>query len=119
MSGLTARQAAQRLAADGPNAVPAPPPRRLLARVARQLSDPLVALLIVAAVVTTALGDLPDTAVIVLVVTVNTLIGVVQEVRATVRSRRSTSSPRRRHEWFATVLRRWFPLPIWSGGTSV
>jgi hypothetical protein len=49
MSGLTARQVAQRLAADGPNAVPAPPPRRLLARVARQLSDPLVALLIVAA----------------------------------------------------------------------
>jgi P-type Ca2+ transporter type 2C len=82
MPGLTARQAAQRLAADGPNAVPAPPPRRLLTRVARQLSDPLVALLMVAAVVTTALGDLPDTAVIVLVVTVNTLIGVVQEIRA-------------------------------------
>jgi P-type Ca2+ transporter type 2C len=82
MSGLTARQAAERLSADGPNAAPAPRPRRLLSRVARQLADPLVALLIATAVVTTALGDLPDTAVIVLVVTVNTLIGVVQEVRA-------------------------------------
>ena len=41
-----------------------------------------MALLLVAAVVTTALRDLPDTAVIVLVVIVNTLIGVVQEVRS-------------------------------------
>ena len=51
-------------AADGPNAVAAPPPRRLPGRVGRQLADPLVALLIVAAVLTTALGDLPDTVVI-------------------------------------------------------
>jgi Ca2+-transporting ATPase len=82
LRGLTAAEAAARLAADGPNTVTAAPPRRLVARIARQLADPLVALLIVAAVVTTALGDLPDTAVIVLVITVNTLIGVVQEVRA-------------------------------------
>jgi Ca2+-transporting ATPase len=80
--GLSAREAAARLAADGPNAVPAPAPRRLVVRVGRQLADPLVALLIAAAIVTTILGDLPDTAVIVLVVIVNTLIGVAQEVRA-------------------------------------
>ena len=80
--GLTSGEASARLAADGPNAVPAPPPRRLPARVGRQLADPLVALLIVSAVVTGILRDLPDTAVIVLVVTVNTLIGVIQEVRA-------------------------------------
>ena len=80
--GLTTAQAAARLAADGPNTVAAPPRRRLIGRVARQLADPLVALLLAAAVVTALLGDLPDTAVIVLVVVVNTLIGVVQEVRA-------------------------------------
>jgi Ca2+-transporting ATPase len=80
--GLTAVEAAARLAAEGPNAVAAPRPRRLVARVGRQLADPLVALLLAAAVVTTVLRDLPDTAVIVLVVTVNTIIGVVQEVRA-------------------------------------
>jgi Ca2+-transporting ATPase len=80
--GLTTAEAAARLAANGPNTVSPPPPTSLVARVGRQLTDPLVALLIVAAVVTTALGDLPDTAVIVLVITVNTLIGVVQEVRA-------------------------------------
>jgi P-type Ca2+ transporter type 2C len=80
--GLTAAQAAARLTADGPNTVAAPPPRRLAARIAHQLTDPLVALLLAAAVVTTALGDYPDTAIIALVVAVNTAIGVAQEVRA-------------------------------------
>ncbi|XVU21463.1 cation-translocating P-type ATPase [Actinoplanes sp. CA-054009] len=80
--GLTSGQAARRLAADGPNAVDPPRPRRLTGRIGRQLGDPLVLLLIAAAVITALLGDVPDTAVIVLVVLVNTVIGVVQEVRA-------------------------------------
>ncbi|GID32349.1 cation-translocating P-type ATPase [Paractinoplanes brasiliensis] len=80
--GLTAVEAATRLEQDGPNTVAAPKPRRLPSRIGRQLADPLVALLLAAAVVTTLLGDLPDTAVIILVVTVNTVIGVFQEVRA-------------------------------------
>jgi magnesium-transporting ATPase (P-type) len=71
-----------RLRADGPNAAAAPPRRHLATRALRQLTDPLVALLLAAAVVTTVLRDYPDTAVIVLVVLVNTAIGVVQEVRA-------------------------------------
>ncbi|MCO8277938.1 cation-transporting P-type ATPase [Actinoplanes sp. TRM 88003] len=80
--GLTTAEAAARLAADGPNSVAPPAPRSLAGRVGRQLADPLVALLLVASVVTAVLGDLPDTIVIVLVVVVNTVIGVVQEVRA-------------------------------------
>ena len=81
-TGLTSAEAADRLAADGPNTVAPPRPRRLAGRIGGQLADPLVALLIAAAVVTTVLRDLPDTAVIVLVVVVNTVIGVIQEVRA-------------------------------------
>ncbi|HET8661369.1 MAG TPA: cation-transporting P-type ATPase [Micromonosporaceae bacterium] len=81
-TGLSAAQAAARLAADGPNAVARARPRRLATRVLRQLTDPLVALLLAAAVVTTLLGDLTDTLVIALVVTVNTAIGVAQEIRA-------------------------------------
>ncbi|MEU1602895.1 cation-translocating P-type ATPase [Micromonospora matsumotoense] len=80
--GLTTTEAAARLRTDGPNSVAAPTRRRLPGRVLRQLTDPLVALLLAAATVTTLLGDWPDTAVIVLVVAVNTIIGVVQEVRA-------------------------------------
>ncbi|GIF23351.1 Ca2+-transporting ATPase [Actinoplanes tereljensis] len=81
-AGLTTVEAAIRLDADGPNVVAKPVRRRLSARVGHQLADPLVALLLVAAVVTAVLGDIPDTAVIALVVFVNTVIGVVQEVRA-------------------------------------
>ncbi|MEV4483893.1 cation-translocating P-type ATPase [Micromonospora coxensis] len=81
-AGLRADEAAARLRADGRNSVFPPPRRHLAVRVLRQLTDPLVALLLAAAVVTTLLGDLPDTVVIVLVVVVNTVIGVVQEVRA-------------------------------------
>ncbi|WSK45093.1 cation-transporting P-type ATPase [Micromonospora maris] len=82
VNGLSSAEAAERLRLDGPNAAEAPPRRHLTVRVLRQLTDPLVALLLAAAVVTTALRDYPDTAVILLVVAVNTLIGVVQEVRA-------------------------------------
>jgi len=80
--GLTGVEAARRLAADGPNAVARPSPRRLWARILHQLTDPLVALLLAAGTVTAALGDLSDTLVIALVVVVNTTIGVTQEVRA-------------------------------------
>ncbi len=81
-TGLTASQAAERLAADGPNTVVAVRPRRLVTRVLHQVTDPLVGLLIAALVVTVALGDHADAAVIALVVVVNTTIGVAQEVRA-------------------------------------
>jgi len=81
-TGLTDVEAARRLAEEGPNEVVTAPPPRLLYRVGRQFADPLIALLLAAAVVTAALRDLTDTAVIVLVVVVNTAIGVVQEMRA-------------------------------------
>ncbi|MCZ7417963.1 cation-transporting P-type ATPase [Verrucosispora sp. WMMA2121] len=81
-TGLSSTEAARRLQADGPNAAATPPRRHLATRVLHQLSDPLVALLLAAAVVTTVLRDYPDTVVILLVVAVNTAIGVVQEVRA-------------------------------------
>ncbi|RIV37727.1 cation-translocating P-type ATPase [Micromonospora radicis] len=80
--GLGSAEAAARLAVDGPNVATAPPRRHLTVRILRQLTDPLVGLLLAAAVVTTVLRDYPDTAVILLVVAVNTAIGVVQEVRA-------------------------------------
>ncbi len=79
---LTEAEAVQRLTEDGPNLVATTAPPRLAYRVTRQLADPLVALLIASAVVTALLRDGPDTAVIALVVIVNTSIGVAQEVRA-------------------------------------
>jgi Ca2+-transporting ATPase len=80
--GLTQTEATRRLATDGPNAVQSEAPPRLAYRIFRQLADPLVALLLASAVVTALLRDATDTAVIALVVIVNTAIGVFQEVRA-------------------------------------
>ncbi|MEV4413101.1 cation-translocating P-type ATPase [Catellatospora sp. NPDC049609] len=80
--GLTSAEAAARLAQDGPNAVARPHPPRLLRRVLAQLADPLVSLLLAAGAVTGLLGDWADTAIIAVVVCLNTAIGVAQQVRA-------------------------------------
>jgi Ca2+-transporting ATPase len=81
-SGLSTETAVERLAVEGRNEVVAAPPPRLVSRIGRQLADPLVALLLASAVVTAVLRDVTDTAVIMLVVVVNTAIGVAQELRA-------------------------------------
>ncbi|MDI1464781.1 cation-translocating P-type ATPase [Catellatospora sp. KI3] len=80
--GLSTDEVVRRLAADGPNTVEQPRRRHLWGRVGRQLADPLVTLLLAAGAVTAILGDWPDTAIIAVVVFLNTAIGVVQQVRA-------------------------------------
>ncbi|MBF6323304.1 cation-transporting P-type ATPase [Nocardia cyriacigeorgica] len=81
-SGLTSSQAAARLARHGPNAVPQPPPTRLWQRVARQLRDPLIVVLLAATALTAVIGDWTDMSVILLVIVANTVVGVGQELRA-------------------------------------
>jgi Ca2+-transporting ATPase len=80
--GLDSTSAAARLTRDGPNVVQLHPPAPLWRSVVGQLRDTLVLVLLAAAVLTVAIGDYVDTAVILLVVTVNTVLGVVQERRA-------------------------------------
>jgi Ca2+-transporting ATPase len=80
--GLSSAQAAARLARDGPNALPAQRRVPVWRRVAAQLRDPLVVVLVAAAVLTIATGDFADAAVIALVIAVNTSVGVAQEVKA-------------------------------------
>ena len=80
--GLTSAEAAARLAADGGNVLSAPQRVRLWRRVAAQLRDPLVLVLLAAAVLTIATGDWADASVIALVIVVNTSAGVIQEVKA-------------------------------------
>ncbi|MFH8371719.1 HAD-IC family P-type ATPase [Streptomyces sp. NPDC018031] len=81
-TGLSEEEAARQLAAWGPNVVVVERRTPVWRRVVRQLRDPLIVVLLVAAVLTVVTGDLTDTVVIVLVITVNTVVGVVQEVRA-------------------------------------
>jgi P-type Ca2+ transporter type 2C len=80
--GLSAAEAASRLAATGRNVLPAPRPVPLWRRVAAQLRDPLVLVLLAAAALTLATGDWTDTSVILLVIVANTTAGVLQEVKA-------------------------------------
>jgi magnesium-transporting ATPase (P-type) len=81
-SGLTAGEAARRLAEHGPNRLPAAPPRSALRRFLAQFANLLIYVLLGSAAVTALLGHLTDAAVILAVVVVNAIVGFVQEGRA-------------------------------------
>src|SRR5688572_24651260 len=88
-AGLSAAEAARRLAADGPNALRAAPPTPLWQRVVGQLRDPLVYLLLAATVVSLIAwvaegrhGWPVDSIVIAAIVAVNAVLGVIQELKA-------------------------------------
>ncbi|WP_327635192.1 cation-transporting P-type ATPase [Kribbella sp. NBC_00482] len=80
--GLSSDQAAIALVEHGPNTIPSPRPPSTWRRVLVQLRDPMILLLLAAAVLTASLRDLTDLAVILVVVVLNTTVGVIQEVRA-------------------------------------
>jgi len=78
-AGLTSTEAAARLAADELRVQrPIGWPRALSA----QLRDTMIVVLLAAAALTAAVGDLPDMAVILAVVVVNSVLGAAQEVRS-------------------------------------
>ncbi|WP_350275781.1 cation-transporting P-type ATPase [Kribbella sp. HUAS MG21] len=80
--GLTSEQVALALAEHGPNTIPAPRPPAAWRRVLMQLRDPMILLLLAAAVLTAGLRDFTDLTVILVVVVLNTTVGVIQEIRA-------------------------------------
>src|SRR5215472_8557686 len=80
--GLSSGEAADRLLRDGPNELPRAQTTPMWRTIASQLRDPLILVLMVAAALTLATGDWTDAGVIVLVIVVNTTVGVVQEVKA-------------------------------------
>jgi magnesium-transporting ATPase (P-type) len=80
--GLGADEARARLERHGPNRLEAHAQRGALARLAAQFHDVLIYVLLVAGLVTLALGHWVDSGVIFAVVLVNALIGFVQEGKA-------------------------------------
>ncbi|MBP2479522.1 cation-transporting ATPase F [Crossiella equi] len=81
-TGLSTEEARRRLAAHGPNELPGATGNGLARRFLRQLTDPLVVVLLAAGAVTTALGQYVDAGVVLGVVLLNAVIGTVQESRA-------------------------------------
>ncbi|HYU84452.1 MAG TPA: HAD-IC family P-type ATPase, partial [Kribbellaceae bacterium] len=99
--GLSDAAARAALEQYGPNTIPEPRPPRAGARALAQLRDPMILLLLGAAVLTAVLHDVSDLVVILVVVVLNTTVGVVQELRA----ERSLAALRRLTAPQARVLR--------------
>ncbi|WP_417659405.1 cation-transporting P-type ATPase [Pseudidiomarina sp.] len=80
--GLSEAEAALRLAKNGPNALPEPPPPSTLKRFLRQFHNVLIYVLLGATVITLLLHHYVDAVVIFAVVLINAIIGYVQEGKA-------------------------------------
>ncbi|MDO8263700.1 MAG: calcium-translocating P-type ATPase, PMCA-type [Gallionella sp.] len=81
-SGLSASDAAKRLAQFGPNALQEKRARSPWRMLLDQFSDFMIVVLIVAAIISGIVGDLGDTIAIVVIVILNAVIGFIQEYRA-------------------------------------
>ncbi|GLY49860.1 HAD-IC family P-type ATPase [Lentzea sp. NBRC 102530] len=81
-AGLTTEQWRHRLAEVGPNELPPRPGRSWAVRLLLQLHHPLIYVLLVAATITAALGEVVDASVVFGVVVINAVVGFVQEARA-------------------------------------
>lgn len=82
LGGLSAAEARRRLLAGGRNELQPHPTLSLLRSIWHQLRDTVILVLLAAAALTAAVGDVTDTAVILAVVVLNSTLGVVQELRS-------------------------------------
>jgi P-type Ca2+ transporter type 2C len=80
--GLSSDDAKKRLAEHGPNTLPEKPPPSSLSIFLGQFKNPLVYILVAAGFVTIFLRDFSDTIIIFFVVIVNSLLGFIQEKKA-------------------------------------
>ena len=80
--GLSPQKAAELLEKNGPNKLEDAKKKTLLKRFSEQILNPMILVLIAAAVVSGALGELTDMAVILCVVILNSVLGVVQESKS-------------------------------------
>ncbi|EXS70501.1 MULTISPECIES: magnesium-translocating P-type ATPase [unclassified Sphingobium] len=106
--GLSSNEAAARLDRDGPNEISAAKQRHLLLDLLRRLGNPLIAILLVAAGIAGATGDMASFAIIFLVVVLSTTLDLVQEHRAEA----TAEALKRAIALHATVLRDGKPIEL-------
>lgn len=94
--GLELREARERLQREGPNEMRAPRKKTPIESFLEQLNDPLIYVLIVAAVVSVLLGEVSDAVIIGVVVVMNAVVGMLQEgkARKALESLKKLTSPR-------------------------
>jgi Ca2+-transporting ATPase len=80
--GLSSAEAQRRLAADGPNLFKAEKPVTIWQVVARQFASFLIAILILAGIISLVAGEIGDAIVIWAIVALNAALGAFQELRA-------------------------------------
>lgn len=80
--GLEANEATKRRGEYGPNQLQEPPPRSLIQMIYSQIKEVLVLILIAAAIISAALGEIEDSGVILVIVVLNAALGAFQESRA-------------------------------------
>ncbi len=80
--GLTTNEAKKRLEQDGRNVLEEKKKATLFQKVIQQISDPMIIVLIIAAVVSGFLSEIADMCIILAVVVGNTIMGLVQEGKA-------------------------------------
>ncbi|MGW7409972.1 cation-translocating P-type ATPase [Streptomyces sp. NPDC054833] len=80
--GLSAREAAERAEAQGPNRLAEPARRPEWLKLLDQFRNWLIGMLLLAAVVAGAIGDIKDAVVITVVLQINAVLGYLQERRA-------------------------------------
>ena len=99
--GLGAAQIAERRKKYGPNRLKDQEKKSLAGRIAAQLNDPLILILMVAMAISMMLGEFGDAIIIVAVVALNAAVGIIQEGKAgrAVEALKQISEPR------TTVLR--------------
>lgn len=82
LQGLAHEEAGRRLAFFGPNRLISPPSPGMLARMAAQMKDFLVQTLLGSSLVCAVMGEVVDSAAIILILTINAFLGAVQERKA-------------------------------------
>ena len=81
-AGLSRIEAEDRLARHGPNTVAEPPRLDIVRKIGRRFAEPLVAILLVAAAISGATGDLGSFGIIVTVIVLSIGLDLLQEHRA-------------------------------------
>ena len=82
IEGLTTEEANIRLARDGENRLAGKKKKSLAVLFFSQINDAMIYILIAAAIISAAMGEISDSIVILIVILINALIGLIQESKA-------------------------------------